>query len=377
MIPRIIKSSVLDRWQSSNKLIVVYGPRQVGKTTLVKSIMDVSDGKCLYVNADLNRYHDVLESRDLSRLKGMLSGYDYFLLDEAQRVNNVGLTLKIIHDELPDLKVIATGSSSLDLASALSEAMTGRYWSYHLYPISVQELVQDTNAFEVDGRIEELLVYGSYPEVFQYGNLDMRSEYLKTLSSSYLYKDILELSGIRHANKVRDLLRLLSYQMGQLISFAELGRQLGLSTETVQHYVDLLEKSFVLKGLHGFSRNLRKEITKQSKYYFWDLGIRNAVIDDFKPLHLRNDKGALWENFLFIERQKYLEYSRQQRNCYYWRLYSGAELDYVEETSGVLHGYEFKWRKRNSKGPKSWQETYPDSTFDLIDRSNYAEFINP
>lgn len=371
---RQLIANVRRRWETSPKAIIIYGPRQVGKTTLIKSILE-PDAKALYINADLRDYHDVLSSRDLRALRMLLDGYDYLLLDEAQRINNIGLTLKIIVDNIPDIKVIATGSSSLDLSSAIVEHMTGRYWEYQMYPISMRELADHTSTYDADRRLEELLVYGCYPEVFHYDSRRDKIDYLKNLTNSYLYKDILELSGIRNSKKLQDLLRLLSYQVGQLVSHNELGRNLNLSTETVQHYIDLLVKSFVLKPLHPYHDNQRKAITKMNKYYFVDLGVRNAVIDDYKPLHLRNDKGPLWENFLFIERQKYNEYNYPVENYFFWRLYSGAEIDYLEEQDGQLRGYEYKWKAKRSKSGKSWQNAYPEASYEQIDRDNYLDYI--
>jgi len=340
---------------------------------MLKSL--ITDKSTLYIDADLGEYEDVLESRELKKLTRLVDGYDYVFIDEAQRVKGIGRTLKIMHDHLPDIKVIATGSSAFDLAKAVEESMAGRFWSYQMHPLSLQEIATHTGVHEADQLIEDLLIYGSYPEVYSLTSGVDRADYLRKLTSAYLFKDVLELSGIRHSSKLKDLLRLLSYQVGSLVSFSELGRQLGMSTETVQHYIDLLEKSFVIKSLNGYSTNLRNEVTRRSKFYFYDLGVRNALIDNFQNLDLRNDKGALWENFLFIERQRFNDYNRPTPNHFFWRLYSGAELDYLESKDGNLDGYEFKWRRKRKSAPASWTKHYPDGSFKTIDRENYFEFV--
>lgn len=373
VLERKLSDVIVRRMSTSRKAIIVYGPRQVGKTTMLQKL--IKKEKVRYIDADLGEYRDILESHNLQQLKRFVEGYDFLFIDEAQRLEGIGKTLKIIHDHLPDTKVIATGSSAFDLAHAVEESMAGRFWSFEMHPLSLQEISDHIGAFDADLLIEDLLIYGSYPEVYSLTSGEDRSEYLRMITSSYLYKDVLELSGIRHSSKLKDLLRLLAYQVGSLVSFNELGRQLGMSTETVQHYIDLLEKSFVIKSLNGYSTNLRNEITRMSKFYFYDLGIRNALIDNFKSLAIRNDKGQLWENFLFIERQRYNDYNRPTPNHFFWRLYSGAELDYLESKDGSLDGYEFKWKTKRTKAPKSWAKHYPDATFMTIDRQNYLGFV--
>lgn len=356
-------------------MVLLYGARQVGKTTLILQILDDFDGKTLHVDGDRREYVEVLSSRDLDKMKRMTSGYDLLFIDEAQRIPDIGINLKILHDNLPNLKIIATGSSSFELASEVSEPLTGRVWSHTLYPISVSELHRTHNRFELDRRIDEFLQYGMYPEVFSIENAADKEEFMRTLSSSYLYKDILDLTGIRHSNKIRDLLRLLAFQVGSTVSFNELGRSLGLSTETVQHYIDLLEKSFVIFRLTGFSRNLRKEIVKSPKIYFNDIGIMNAVLENFNPPSRRQDYGKLWENFLIVERAKLLSNNRKSAHKFFWRTYTGAEIDYIEEARGMLRGYECQWGNKRSKVPKTWSETYPEAGFEYVNRENYLGFI--
>lgn len=374
-IPRAIKDSIMERLKASDKVVILYGPRQVGKTTLAREILAEFGGRSLEISADEQKYVDVLSSRDFSKLKSLVAGYDLLFIDEAQRVPDIGVNLKILHDQMPGLKIMVTGSSSLDLANRIREPLTGRTWTYTLYPIAMLELSEMYNRFELDSQIEERLVYGSYPETFSIQNYEEKKAYLHEIGNAYLYKDILELASIRNSSKIRDLLRLLAYQVGSEVSRSELGTALGMSKDTVGQYIDLLEKSFVVFSLSGFSRNLRKEVTKSDKVYFYDLGIRNMVIDDFKPLSYRNDTGALWENFLIIERMKRLAYRRMYANSYYWRTYTGAEIDYVEDRDGRLFGYEFKYGTKSAKCPLAWSRTYEGSSWELINRGNYLDFV--
>ncbi len=375
MIARLPEKKIIERLQNSAKIIVLYGSRQVGKTTLVNNLLKSTSYKTLIINADNREYADVLSSRELGKLKRLVRGYELVFIDEAQRIHDIGINLKILHDQIPEVRIIATGSSSFELANVTKEALTGRTWTFTLYPISLAEIKRDDNLFELDNRLEEFLIFGMYPEVFSYKTKQDKILYLKELSSSYLYKDILELGDVRNAKAIYDLLRLLAYQIGSTISLNELGRQLGMSKETVARYIDLLEKAFVLFRLSGYSRNLRKEIVKQDKIYFYDLGVRNAVIDNFNNLPLRNDTGHLWENFILSERIKYNAYKGLFANRYFWRTYTGAELDYVEETGGKLYGYEFKWGKKVAKAPKTWLNVYPESEFKCINRNNYFDFL--
>lgn len=374
-IPRNLKQPILTRLHESNKLIILYGPRQVGKTTLAQEIVAAWPGRALQVSADESRYIDVLSSKDSERLRSLVAGYDLLMVDEAQRVPDIGINLKIMHDQIPNLRVIVTGSSSFELANSIREPLTGRTWTYHLYPIAFKELTALYNDYELDAQLTERLIYGSYPEVFSIENQADLEDYLYEIGNAYLYKDILELASIRNSARIRDLVRLLAFQVGAEVSQTEIGTTLGLSKDTVGAYLDLLEKSFVIFRLTGFSRNLRKEISRRDKIYFYDLGMRNLAIGNFKPLEQRDDLGALWENFLVVERMKNLAYSRSHARAYFWRTYTGAELDYVEERDGGLFGYEFKSGTRASRCPPRWQQTYPEAKFQVINRSNYLEFV--
>lgn len=375
-LPRSLESTIQDKLTSSNKGIVLYGPRQVGKTTLITKLLSQLDYRTLTINGDQTKYLDVFSSRDLAKLKGLISTYQLLFIDEAQRIPEIGLNLKIILDNFPHLKVIVTGSSALDLASKISEPLTGRIWTYRLYPLSFLELSDTNSPAELTDSLEERLIYGSYPEIFSYPSYQAKQEYLRTIADNYLYRDLLEFSGIKNSGKIKELLKLLAFQIGSQVSFNELGNSLDLNKSTIAHYIDLLEKSFIIFRLGGFSRNLRKEVIKKPKIFFYDLGIRNVFADNFNLLNNRQDQGGLWENFLIIERIKTLAYSGEYASNYFWRTYTGAELDYLEEKDGTLTGYEFKWRKNSPYHTHPFQEYYPGSEYSLINRDNYLSFLS-
>lgn len=375
IIPRSLTAVITQKLTSSNKGVIIYGARQVGKTTLSNNLINTLNLKTLTINGDQSRFLDILSSRDFAKIKSLVQGYQMLFIDEAQRIPEIGLALKIILDNMPELKVLVTGSSSLDLASKVSEPLTGRVWTYHLYPISFYELSDIHNSAELDYTLEERLIYGSYPELFSLEGDSQKREYLQNLSDAYLYKDLLEFGEVRNSSKIRDLLKLLAFQVGSEVSLTEVGGALGMSKDLVSRYIDLLEKSYVIFRLKGFSRNLRKEITKMDKIYFYDLGVRNILIDNLKPLKGRDDLGALWENFLIVERLKLLAYKQISAGTYFWRTYTGAELDYVEDRDGKLYGFEFKAGNKVKRAPKSWGETYQDSEYLCINRDNYLDFV--
>ncbi|MFH1561490.1 MAG: ATP-binding protein [Patescibacteria group bacterium] len=377
LIPRALTPIIVEKLKSSNKGIIVYGARQIGKTTLVNEVVQKLGLKTLVINGDQSQFLDILSSRNLNKIKSLVGDYQLVFIDEAQRIPEIGIALKIILDNLPSIKVLVTGSSSLDLASKISEPLTGRAWTYRLYPISFLELSENQSRAELDTSLEERLVLGAYPEIFSMAGSSQRREYLQNLADAYLYRDLLEFGEIKNSSKIRDLLKLLSFQIGSLVSLTEIGSQLGMGKETVSRYIDLLEKSNIVFRLKGLSRNLRKEIVKMDKVYFFDLGIRNILIDNLKPLKDRNDIGQLWENFLIVERMKLLAYTRNSGSIYFWRTYTGAELDYVEEKAGRLSGFEFKHGDKNGKVPASWVKTYPKAEYQCINRTNYLDFVLP
>ena len=372
-IPRYIEKACLTHLETSRKVILIYGPRQTGKTTLVKQLGKDSGLKSLYLNADLSKNESLLMQRDIKSLSDLTEGYQLLIIDEAQRVADIGLVLKVIYDEMPHLKVIATGSSSFDLANKTAEPLTGRKIVFQLLPFALGEIAREVNNYELDQQLEDLLIYGSYPEVYT-SNLNQKRNILGDICESYLFKDVLQLTTVKYTVKIRDLLRLLAFQVGQLVSVNELTQRLSLNRETVERYIDLLEKAFVIFRLPAYSRNLRNEISKMDKIFFYDAGIRNYLIDNLKPLNQRNDTGSLWENFIVAERRKQLFYQQNNAQSYFWRTYSGAEIDYVEEGQNGLTGYEIKISQTKTRLPKLWQETY-HGTFQLINRKNYLDLL--
>ncbi|MCS7037151.1 MAG: ATP-binding protein [Saprospiraceae bacterium] len=377
MIPRSYLEILTSDLASSHKIIVVYGARQVGKTTLVRELLKAQAGKVLEINADERPYWEVLSSRDWTKLRALVEGYDILFIDEAQRIPDIGINLKILHDKLPALRIIVTGSSSLDLANRIQEPLTGRAWTYVLYPISVDEWRRYTgaNAFETQLALESFLRFGMYPEIFTLSTPAQKQRYLQEITNSYLYKDILVLANIKFPEKLQQLLKLLAYQIGSEVSIQELSKSLQIHREAVVNYLDLLEKAFVVFRLGGFSRNLQKEITKMDKIYFMDIGIRNALVGNFNELSERNDVGQLWENFLLAERIKYNAYRQRFANYYFWRTYYSSELDLVEEAEGRLMGYEFKWGKRRNAPPSAWVEAYPHAGYECYNLDNFMEFL--
>lgn len=373
-IQRIVKKDIIKHLQP-NKVVVIYGPRQVGKTTFVNDILHDIHEEALFVSGEDKTVHPWLSSQSSIILQQNIGNKKLLVIDEAQKIHKIGLNLKIIIDMIPNIKVIATGSSSFELANQVGEPLVGRKWEYFLYPIAQMELSSQENLFETKALLPTRLIYGSYPEVVTAGDQNEKMKILRSIVDHHLYSDLLEFEGIRKSYKIIQLLRLIAFQIGQEVSLHEIGTQLGLNTRTVERYLDLLEKAFVIKSIHGFSRNLRKEITKSARYYFFDNGIRNALLNSFNSLELRNDVGQLWENYLFIERLKAQEYLHLYRNNYFWRTYDQQEIDFIEEYDGVLHGYEFKWGDKKAKCPASWSNTYPGSTFKAINRDNYLSFI--
>ena len=358
------------------KAVIIYGPRRCGKTTLLEHFAKDVKEEYLFVNGEDINVSDYLSSQSIEKLKSFIGSRKLLIIDEAQKIKNIGLNIKLVLDHIPKIKVIASGSSSFDLAQQIGEPLTGRKFTLKMFPLSQLELKNTENLAETAAHLEERLIYGSYPEVILLKDISAKTTYLREIVSSYLYKDILELDGLRYSNKIIKLLQLLSFQIGKEVSYGELGRQLGLSKNTVDRYLELLEKSFVVFKLMGFSRNLRKEVSKNPRYYFYDIGVRNSLINNFNSLSIRDDIGILWENYLIIERLKKQEYLNKQANNYFWRTYDQKEIDLIEEYGGKLYGYEIKWPDKKAKKPKEWLKTYKNAEYHLITRTNYLEFIS-
>lgn len=373
-IKRDLFDAIRAELTSGNAIVMLYGARQTGKTTLAGDVLSGLPGKILYINADEIKYLDVLSSRDLRKLTLLAEGSDIIFIDEAQRIPDVGINLKIMHDQIPGIRILVTGSSSPDLAGKTREPLTGRTSTYKLYPIALSELRNQMNVIELQNRLEEFMLYGMYPGLLHLDSGQHKEKYLMELASSYLYKDVLALSFVKHPQKIIQLLKLLALQTGGEVAVHELAKNLGLSSETVTSYIDLLEQSFIIFTLGGFSRNLRKEVSKRNKYYFWDTGIRNSLLNNFTPLKLRMDAGALWENFIIAERLKYLNNRQINASPYFWRTYTGAEIDYVEERTGEVFAYEIKTHKEVHRPPQTWSENYGNH-FACITQHNFYEFV--
>ncbi len=372
MIKRYFKLKNLIK---KGKVLIIYGPRQVGKTTLINEFLSQTSLKYRYDSGDNLEIANTLAKCTYDSTDNHVGNYELIVIDEAQKIPRIGNALKLMVDRHPDKYFIATGSSSFDLANKTDESLTGRKRLITLFPIAQLELKDDLAPSELKSNLNKYLIYGSYPEVLT-NKLDIeKEEILKLIANSYLLKDILEFDRVKNSEKIMNLLKLLAFQIGSEVSANELGKQLGIDTKTVLYYLDLLEKSFVIFSLSGFSRNLRKEVTKMSKYYFYDNGIRNAIISNFNKLIDRNDVGQLWENFLMVERRKRNAYKKFSTNYYFWRTYEQQEIDLIEENSGKLFGYEFKWQNRQSKPPKLWIDTYENASYKEINPDNYLDFI--
>lgn len=357
-----------------NKAIVIVGPRQVGKTTFLKQIIDFTHKKTMYLNCDEPDIRQALNLPSSTQLKALLGDAEIVLIDEAQRVKDIGITLKLIIDNLPEKQLIVTGSSALELSNSINEPLTGRKFEYKMFPFSHKELVDENGALEEKRLLEHRMIFGSYPDVVN--NFGNEKEILSNIVSSYLYKDLFDFQDIRKPEIIEQLLQALALQIGSEVSFNELSKLIGIDNATVRRYIDLLEKTFVIFNLRSFSRNVRNELKKSRKFYFYDNGVRNALIANFKSLSLRNDTGALWENYLISERHKRNNYAMSYANTYFWRTTQQQEIDYIEDIDGVLNCYEFKWNdKKKSTLTSTFSNAYPDSTFQVINPSNFSDFL--
>lgn len=360
-----------------NKVLILLGARRVGKTAFIKNYLDtIPKNDYLHLNGEDIQDADLLKERSVANYKRLLNKVKLLVIDEAQNIPDIGLILKLIVDSIDDIKVIATGSSVFDLSNKLGEPLVGRKNTIYLFPLAQMEFAKYENFKETTQKLEERLLFGSYPELEQYPEWEEKINYLKEIVNSYLLKDILVYEGIKQSNKILDLLKLIAFQIGQEVSLQELARQLGISKNTVESYLDLLSKVFVIYKVPGFSKNLRKEVTKSNRWYFYDNGIRNAIIANFSRLDSRTDVGALWENYLASERIKNQNYTQKTVFNYFWRTYDQQELDWLEEENGILRGYEFKWNEnRKAKIPTAFAKGYPEASFEVINKQNYLDFI--
>lgn len=371
-IPRFYDN--LGAYIQPGKVLVVYGPRRTGKTTLLNDFLSTCGLRYRLDSGDNINVREILSSQNFDIIKEYVSGYDLIAIDEAQRIPYVGQGLKIIVDQMPHVRVIATGSSSFELSGQIGEPLTGRKNTLILYPIAQLELQSLYNPYDLKGKLNEWLIFGGYPEVVVAASKQEKQKILEELVHSYLLKDILEIERVKGSKILLDLLRLIAFQVGSEVSISELASRVGIDAKTVSRYLDLFEKSFILYNLRGFSRNLRKEITKKSKYYFYDNGIRNAIISNFNDIPLRNDVGILWENFLVAERLKKTSYHSIFANHYFWRTWDQKEIDFIEEREGTLFAYEFKWDGQ-AKPPKEFLEVYPGAEFKTIRKEQYLDFV--
>jgi len=371
-IPRHIESRI-NKLLFKGKAVILYGARQVGKTTLLRRLQESRPERSIYLNCDEPDIRQSLTNATSAEIKALFGKASIVFLDEAQRVNNIGLSLKLAVDNFPDIQVIATGSSSFELSDSISEPLTGRKFELQLFPFCVEELRHDHSNLEIQRLLEHRMLYGMYPEIAQ--NYGEELDLLKEIARSYLYKDVLQYQHIKNPEILEKLLQALALQISNEVSYNELAILLGIDKKTVASYVRILEQAFIIFPLRPFSRNLRNELKKLRKIYFIDTGIRNALINNFNPMSLRQDAGALWENFMISERLKINGNQNRAVDMYFWRTHQQQEIDLIEDSGGRLTGFEFKWGKKKSRVPKLFQKTYPDSTVVPVMPSNFSEFV--
>jgi predicted AAA+ superfamily ATPase len=373
MIKRKLESVISERL-FKGKAIILLGPRQTGKTTLLREVVKGLNHNVLWLDADEPIVRNELTGANISGLKNLIGKNTILVIDEAQQIKNIGQTLKLITDHVKEVQLLVSGSSALELAEEITEPLTGRKFEFFLYPVSFEELVADHGWIQEKSLIQQRLIFGSYPEVVS--SPDNMKETLALLAGSYLYKDIFKYKDLRRPELLESLLQALALQLGSQVSYHELSQIIGADTETVQRYIELLEKTYVIFRLRSFSRNLRNELKKSRKIFFYDNGIRNALINNFSPFNLRTDQGALWENYLISERMKFLHYNGLFANKYFWRTQQQQEIDYLEERDGILHAYEFKWGKTSrARIPLTFANAYPNFSFDLVTPENMDLFL--
>ncbi len=373
MIARLLQKQIVEKLKPGF-VVGLFGARRTGKTIIMEEIKkSVTNKKVLMVHGENLDVAEILSSQRVSRLKQLISGYDYLFIDEAQKIPNIGANLKLIVDAIPTVTLFVTGSSAFDLKNKIGEPLTGRSKFFYLYPIAEAELEEDyITAFE---NLEPRLIYGAYPQVITADSQNEKRDMLESIKNGYLLRDILELDNLKDSVFILNLLKLIAFQIGKDVSFRELASNLSVNKNTVMRYLDLLEKNYIIFSLSGFSRNLRKEISKSSRYFFWDNGIRNIVISNLNLLNSRDDVGKLWENYCVSERLKINHYRGLMTNYYYWRTYDQKEIDLIEESGGFLNAYEFKWGLARVKTPHLFLDTYPNSSFSVINKENFLDFI--
>jgi hypothetical protein len=374
-IQRTVEDKIIN-YLRPNKAVVLLGARRVGKTKLIQRIIDLVQEPYLFLNGDDQDTHALLANQSKANYERLLGNIRLLVIDEAQEIPAIGNKLKLMVDTIEGIKIIVTGSSALDLNDNVGEPLVGRKMTFHLYPLSQAELSTNENYLQTTQQLANRLVFGTYPELEFLVTNNEKIQYLKEQVNSYLLKDVLAYEGIQKREKIVSLLRIIAYRIGSEISVESIGNELGISKNTVDKYLDLLSKVFIIHRVGGFSRNLDNEITKKAKWYFYDNGIRNALISNFNSLELREDQGQLWENYLIYERLKKQEYAMDYGSHFFWRTHSRQEIDWIEEKDGELKAYEFKWALQGkAKIPQAWQKGYPDSSFEVVDRSNYMDFI--
>ena len=374
----MIRREIIDCIQQElrpQKVMLVYGARRVGKTILIEQIADSYKGKVSILNGEDQVTQALLRERSAANYSNLFAEIDLLVIDEAQHIADIGHILKLIVDTQKNLSVIASGSSSFDLQNTAGEPLVGRSYEFRLYPLSVSEILTQTTRVEMMQQLEWQLLYGSYPELLSIPEPERKQRYLTEIANAYLLKDILSLDGIKNSGKMMQLLQLLAYQIGSEVHYEEIATKLALSRNTVEKYIDLLSKAFVIYRLPAFSRNPRREVSKPGKIYFCDNGIRNAVIGDFRPMAIRQDVGSLWENYIIGERIKRQQNKGILSKHYFWRTYAGQEIDLIEETNGMIQAFEFKWGERMPKVPSAFEELYPDTSYRVINRTNMFGFV--
>ncbi|TVR77986.1 MAG: ATP-binding protein [Chitinophagaceae bacterium] len=373
MINRVLRYEI-EKHLNKQKVTLLLGARRVGKTELLNTIYQKNKDITLWLDGEDVLVEKMLEERSVSNYSRVLEGYKLLIIDEAQYIRDISRKAKLMIDKIKPLHIILTGSSAFDLVQ-MGEPLTGRTITYHLFPLSQEEWQQNENPLQTKQNLESRLVFGSYPELSTISTQKEKQKYLNESVNIYLLKDILVFEKVRNAKRLKDLLVLLAHQIGSEVSSNELGRQLGMSKNTVERYLDLFQKSFIIYPLTGYSNNLRKEVTKSKKWYFYDNGIRNALTGNFQPLSVRNDTGELWEQYILNERMKYNIYRDKHMQYFFWRTYDGQEIDLIEMHNGKLFAFECKWRNKKVKPPRAFVKNYPDATFETVHQDNYQKFI--